>query len=481
MGDDITPAMRPYQPFGGASEAMTARDPEVLLSGPAGTGKTIAALTKLYLCAHKYPGMRGLIVRKTRESLSEAALVTFEQKVVPEGHPVLSGPQRRIRQVYEFPNGSEVVVGGLDKAQKVMSTEFDVIYVQEAIEVTEDDWESLTTRLRNNRMPYQQLVADTNPSHPRHWLKQRCNRGQTRLVETRHEDNPTLFDPVTRQVTPDGAKYLAKLNALTGARLHRLRYGRWVQAEGVVYEGFDPLVHVVEPRPIPPDWPRYWSIDFGFTLKHPLVILWWAVDGQGVAHCYREFRRVGVLVEHAAREAMRVSEGEPRPRAIVADHDAEDRATFEHHSGLRVTPADKGVTAGIQDVAERLVVLADGRPRIVFHRNALCHPADEAIVEAKRPTTVVEEFDAYVWNDKVTKEAPVKDQDDAMDCTRYLCRYLTAGRSVDHGNPYGELSASTDATRGGVFRGGNSPWWAFDGPDRPGVFRGGSGDGVWRG
>jgi predicted O-methyltransferase YrrM len=57
-----------------------------------------------------------------------------------------------------------IVVVGLDKAQKVMSSEYDVIFVQEAIELTVDDWEALTTRLRNGKISFQQLLADCNPS-----------------------------------------------------------------------------------------------------------------------------------------------------------------------------------------------------------------------------------------------------------------------------------------------------------------------------
>src|SRR5271165_3042864 len=134
---------------------MTCRLPEVLLSGPSGTGKSRSVLEKLHLAAERYPGMRGLIVRKTRESLTESALVTFETHVVPEGHPALAGPRRNQRHVYLYPNGSEIIVGGMrqagkDMTQKVMSTEYDVIHCQEAIELDEGEWEKLTTRLRNN-------------------------------------------------------------------------------------------------------------------------------------------------------------------------------------------------------------------------------------------------------------------------------------------------------------------------------------------
>ena len=160
------PENRPYQPRGRAEELLYCKAPEVLLSGPAGTGKSRANLEKLHLCCQKYPGMRGLIVRKTRESCTESALVTFEEKVVPRNHPILqSGGQRKMRQAYQYPNGSTIVVGGMDKPSKTLSTEFDIIYVQEAIELTENDWEMLTRPLRNGVVPYQQIIADNNNRH----------------------------------------------------------------------------------------------------------------------------------------------------------------------------------------------------------------------------------------------------------------------------------------------------------------------------
>ena len=51
------------------------------------------------------------------------------------------------------------MAGGLDKVSKIMSAEYDVIYVQEATELLEDEWEHLTTRLRRAAMPYQQIIG----------------------------------------------------------------------------------------------------------------------------------------------------------------------------------------------------------------------------------------------------------------------------------------------------------------------------------
>ena len=211
-----------------------------MLSGPAGTGKSRACLEKLHFCAMKYARMRGLIIRKTRESLSEAALVTFEEKVLPAGSPIAEGPRRNYRQVYHYPNGSEIVVGGLDKPGKIMSTEYDMIYVQEATELDLADWLALTTRLRNGVMPYQQVIADCNPDAPTHWLWLRGQRGVLSLLHSRHEDNPTLWR--SGEWTEAGLVYLARLDQLgvlnleTGERegdeYQRLRHGEWVQVPG---------------------------------------------------------------------------------------------------------------------------------------------------------------------------------------------------------------------------------------------------------
>ena len=411
----------PYHFRGAAAALFYDCSPEVLLSGPAGTGKSLACLAKMHTLAMHAPGFRGLIVRKTRESLTEAALVTFEKNVVPEDCAIFAtGGQRKMRQAYTYSNGSTIVVGGMDKAGKVMSTEYDVIYVQEAIELTEDDWESLTTRCRDLRQPpalaYQQLIADTNPDKPTHWLKRRCDAGKTRLYESRHEDNATLWDTPAGAWTDAGTAYLAKLNALTGARLQRLRYGRWVQAEGVVYEGWDAAIHVVDRFPIPNHWPRIWSVDFGFT--NPFVCQFWTIDDDGRLFLYREIYHTKRLVEDHAKRILAVARAEPVPVAIICDHDAEDRATLERHLGMPTSLALKAKRAGIQAVGARLKKAGDGKPRVFVMRDSL-DERDHDLDERKLPCQLTEEIDGYVWDPRRGGEEPLDKDNHSMDALRY--------------------------------------------------------------
>jgi hypothetical protein len=451
------PACRPYAPRGAARALMACRAREVLLSGPAGTGKTRAVLEKLHLAAEKYPGMRGLILRKTRESLTESALVTWEEKVVPRGHPCLPGAHRKQRHSYHYPNGSEVVVGGLrqsdrDQTQRIMSTEYDLAVVIEAIELAEGEWEALTTRLRHNVIGYQQVIADTNPAYPTHWLKKRCDEGKTLLLESRHEDNPT--------VTPE---YLAALDALTGPRRDRLRFGRWVQAEGLVYEGWDAALHLADRFPPPPEWPRYWAVDFGFT--NPFVWQCWAQDPDGRLYLEREIYHTQRLVEDHARRILRLvgawdhARQRPdwsrarRPRAVVCDHDAEDRATLERHLGLPTTAAPKEISPGLQAVAARLRPAADGRPRLQLLRGAL-DERDAGLAALHKPTCTAEEWDNYTWDTRAGRrkgEAPLDRDDHGMDCVRYLCYHLDGKpRLTSPGAPpkYGPSAADRLRERG---------------------------------
>jgi phage terminase large subunit len=391
-----------------------------LLSGPAGTGKSRACLEVLHFNATEYPGYRGLICRKTRESITESALVTFEEKVVPRDSPILiEGGQRRNRQSYQYPNGSVIVVGGLDKPSRTLSTEYDQVFVQEAIELTEDEWELLTRPLRNGKMPHQQLIADTNPDRPTHWLKRRCDAGKTLLLESRHEDNPALWDQEHKQWTEAGRQYIAVLDSLTGPRYHRLRHGRWVQAEGLVYEAWDAAVHVIDRFPIPASWQRVLSIDFGFT--NPFVAQWWAIDGDGRMYLYREIYHTRRLVEDHAHAILHLMRGEPQVDAIVCDTDAEDRATLEKHLGIGTTAAVKDVSPGIQAVAARLRRAGDDKPRLFILRDSPVE-RDSDLEDRKLPCCTAEELDSYVWNTAANRkqgEEPLKKDDHGCDALRY--------------------------------------------------------------
>lgn len=418
-----------YQPFGAAQTLFSTKDDEVLMAGPAGTGKSLASLHKLHLCASKYPNSRMFMARKTRTSMTNSCMETFDRHVLrpPDKVHFHKGDQQ-----YNYPNGSVLAVIGMDDPEKIKSTDWDMGFIQEATECTENDWEIATTRLRNWCMPYQQLLADCNPDKPTHWIKKRCDAGLTKMLCSVHKDNPRLYNVKTQQWTQEGLQYLGKLDRLSGVRRKRLYEGNWVAAEGIVFENWNDQVHLISLGEMPggwEEWAHYWTLDWGYT--HPLVWQDWVEDPNTLAlYRIRELYMTHLLVEDAAREIMELTEGIYIPRAIICDHDAGDRATFERHTGYLTLPAYKAIQPGIQAVERRF--RCDwhlNRAGLFFVRDASLR-IDKELEEAGKPTSTEQEMDGYVWDEKISRlvnskrdELPIDKDNHGIDATRYMVAF----------------------------------------------------------
>lgn len=416
---------------------------EILLAGPAGTGKTFTNLARVLQFGDTYPNARMLILRKTRHSLTETALVTWERDVLGEGHPIIAKPiNRGHRHSYVFPNKSVLVTGGMDNPDKVLSSEWDLIYVNEATELDEKDWETLGSRLRANSGPYDQLIGDCNPTSPKHWLYKRCMVKKCTLYPTHHFENPRYYDYRLRAWTEAGRRYVhGRLKQLTGSRRDRFLFGKWVAAEGVVYD-YDPAVHDLPADWAPPaDWRRVWAIDWGD--RSPTVLQFWAVDPEGRMHGYREVFRCRLRADELGRwvKTTLLDTGvEGLPYAAVCDHDPDKKAEFEKATGVSLTMADKadrgrGIQAtqarfdreviGVTQTGEPLL----GKPRIFFKDNARCHEPDGALVDEGRPASTVEELVGYVWDPRFVKDEPIGENDHGADAMRYAVMFVDANLS----------------------------------------------------
>lgn len=419
-----------YQPRGGADELCDCREPEVLMDGPAGTGKSRAWLEVMVRDAAAYPGSRQAIVRKTRVSLTDSGLKTFENKVLSDGmdeyylsQSLANGPSTATRHAYHFRNGSEIVCHGMDNPTRLFSTEYDRIYVQEATELTENEWESLHRALRNGVMPFQQLGGDCNPDAETHWLNKRCLKGQTKRIQSKHEDNPSLDE-----------SYLNRLRALTGVRRARLYEGRWVAAEGQVWDNFLHSTHVLSVLPpwIPIDekqQPKWRMVvgdcDWGF--RNAGVLHVWGVDNDGRMYLLREVYRAGMLIDWWTNTALDLQK-EYKVESWQCDPAEPGNITQFRRAGVIATEADNDLTPGLDAVRDRLEVQRDGRARMYFMAGALrerCRICDEA----KRACGVVEEIPAYVW--RIAEDGkPIKEEPDpacsdhGCDGTRYSTRYV---------------------------------------------------------
>lgn len=442
----------PPPTFRGAALAVQALTThEWMLAGPSETGKTTGGLARLDAECRSTPGLQCALVRKVRADMTGTVLLTWARVISRLGGVTTLGGGHP--EAYRYANGSMVYVGGMDRPGSVLSSERDAIYVNQAEEITLEDWETLTTRCtgRGAVLAHPWLGGDCNPGPPTHWI---LRRPTLRVLYSRHEDNPTLYDDAGK-VTAQGVRSLSILDTLTGVRLERLRHGRWVAAEGVVYEAFDRSVHVLQANDVarlsdggtslPGEWRRVCAVDFGY--RNPMVVQWWAIDGEGRCYLEREIYRTGQLVEDVARRARELTT--TRLEAVIADHDAEGRATLERH-WVSTLAADKtDMEGGIQFVRARLQPAKDGKPRLFILADALVE-RDEELAAARKPVRTLDEFEVYQYprdaTGRAVKEAPLKENDHGMDAMRYLCTYLDGGISVPGGG--GVYGATARRARG---------------------------------
>lgn len=416
---------------------------ELLLSGPAGSGKTLVSLAKLAAFCDDYPGARCLIVRKTRESLTESALVTWERDILGPQSPVLTkNPNlRKVRQSYKWLNDSEIVVAGIDKPGKVLSAEYDCIYVNEATDLTLEDWEFLQGRLRANAGPWDQIFGDCNPTTPEHWLYKRCQPPLSlcKLYQSKHYENPRYYDPVARKWTPAGHRYIGgRLQRYSGTRRARFLKGEWVAAEGLVYDGYraEPDPKTGHPGHLraagwmpPPSWPRVWGIDWGES--SPTVLSMWGVDPlRKSITLFREVYQTRLRPDTLGRWAAKQAMDDLRPEAIVCDIDERKQTEFEQAAreagcSLVLRTADKRDRGeGITSVQSRFDLADDGQPLIFFVPDSLAQLADATLEEGSHPTSTLAELVQYKYDPKFLKDEPQAGGDHGMDVMRYVDRYV---------------------------------------------------------
>lgn len=244
------------------------------------------------------------------------------------------------------------------------------------------------------------IYIDTNPENPSHTVKvdyidkagQRLDNGKLNIEEInfRLEDN-TFLDK----------EYIQSIKLSTPSGMFTLRdiEGKWVNAQGVIYQDFDESINVVDEIPQDENIIEYiGGIDWGFEHFGSIVIT--AYTDKGNYYVVEEITKQHRYVEeYWIPKLIELSE---KYKGIIFFCDS---ARPEYYNlcidnNLEVFNANKTVVAGIETVSSlfklnKLRLIRSGLDRMLF------------------------EISNYVWADKVGKEEPTKINDDSLDALRY--------------------------------------------------------------
>ena len=189
------------------------------------------------------------------------------------------------------------------------------------------------------------------------------------------------------------AKVCNVLRSLTGVRRARYYEGKWVGAEGLVYEMFTPDRHI---KSATATGRIVIGVDDG--TRNPFACIRGLLDGDDNLYLSREVYRSGM---NEAEKVAAVKSMYDGAEVVVVDPSAAGLIQALQAAGINTIGANNDVLAGIAKVQQRF---SDGRLFI----DPSC-------------TKLVQELQTYEWADNDKKDVPVKEADHGLDASRYLC------------------------------------------------------------
>lgn len=289
--------------------------------------------------------------------------------------------------------GRNIQFEGANDAQaeaKIRGLTLQGAYVDEITLVPEDYFTMLLSRLSEKDA---KLFGSTNPDSPSHWLKKKyIDRADELSIyyDTYVIDDNTFLDP----------EYIKSIkNEYVGVFYDRFILGKWVIAEGLVYEFGEE--NITDEIPVTGEY--YVSCDYG--TMNPFSCGLWCVNGDKavrIKEYYYNGRETNAqrTDEEYVDDVERLIEGY-NVRKIIVDPSAASFIAALKKRNHNVLRANNDVMDGIRTVARFLK-----KGNIKIHRS--CKDA-------------INEFGLYSWNDKSVEDAVIKENDHAMDDIRYFC------------------------------------------------------------
>ena len=175
----------------------------IVLYGGAGSGKSVFAAQRQVVRMMSKPLCNVLVVRKVGDTNRTSTFALLQQVINGWGlHSLFDVTDLKI--VCRL-TGNACIFKGLDDPEKIKSVTFPKgeltdIWIEEASEITETDFNQLDIRLRGKRI-HGQITLSFNPINVLHWLKKRFfDRKDERAVtlKTTYKDNSWLDDDYKR-------------------------------------------------------------------------------------------------------------------------------------------------------------------------------------------------------------------------------------------------------------------------------------------
>ena len=165
----------------------------IINEGGARSSKTFSILQCLIVSALKTKGISISIVRASFPSLRGSIMRDFIE-ILHTLNLYSEKNHNKTEHIYQFDNGSKVEFFSTDSEQKLRGRKRDILYCNEANELTEDVFLQLKIRTTGK------IIMDWNPSDDDHFLYNICKGDDAVLIKSTYKDNPFLSDSLVKEL-----------------------------------------------------------------------------------------------------------------------------------------------------------------------------------------------------------------------------------------------------------------------------------------
>ena len=317
--------------------------------GSAGSGKSYTIAQRIIIRCTKEP-IRVLVCRRYATTLRNSCFALFKE-ILTKWQLL---PYVKIKETdmsITFPNGSQIIMVGLDTEEKLLSlTNISTVWVEEAYEVEKSKVEQLNLRMRGTAAN-QQLILSWNPISKHSWLYDFTVKNPPEnsvFIHSTYKDNPFL--------NPEYVQALDEMEIRNPEKYRVYGRGEWgVDSSGLVIknwktEAFDAMALAaagLEHRA---------GMDLGWIDKSAIIDTLYDKANHTI-YVFNEFYKSGcqpselaaaIKDMNLAKSKIKVDAAEPRT------------IQFFRNEGINAEGAAKGkdsVKAGLMFLQDNLIVV----------------------------------------------------------------------------------------------------------------------------
>ena len=318
--------------------------------GSAGSGKSYTIAQRLIIRCCNEP-IRVLVCRRYATTLRNSCFALFKE-ILAKWQLTNYVKIRETDMSIIFPNGSQIIMVGLDTEEKLLSlTNISTIWIEEAYEVEKNKVEQLNLRMRGTASN-QQLLLSWNPISKNSWLYNFTVEEPPEnsiFIHSTYKDNPFL-----------NAEYVAALDEMeirNPAKYRIYGLGEWgVDTEGLVItnwkkEDFNPMELAAL------GYEHRAGCDLGWIDKTAIIDTLYDRDNKTI-YVFNEFYKSGCQLSDIATA---IKEMNLKKTKLFVDAAEPRSIQYFKQENINATPCAKGrdsVKAGLMFLQDNLIIVS---------------------------------------------------------------------------------------------------------------------------